>query len=368
MEGYWIVRTYEAGNVGEKTKFFVPGARPTRSQRRLRDAARKQAQNEYSAEKALARLLNANFTEGDLLVGLDYSDDGLARLEAWALRQGLPMETEEERLDTMRAAAEHELQLMIRRVKRELDKLGLPLRYVAVTSDMDGDTGETVRVHHHLVVDRAVRDVFVEKWVGLGGVDWKPLSPQMDYTPLASYLIRQVRRVPDHKKYISSRNLLRVEPKDRIAMSEAEVRVPKGGVLLFREAYHPGLSQYIRYILPENRRRVPAGAQRSGSGGKRTSAQAPNRGAEVPLGCKGAGAVFAVHGNGAERTLRRRHGGASRWTSPPWPGRPIHAPRMLTDPPATAAWTCTGVRPARGRVLRWEWCGAGCPPPPGPGW
>lgn len=51
------------------------------------------------------------------------------------------METEEERLDTMRAAAEHELQLMIRRVKRELDKLGLPLRYVAVTSDMDGDTG-----------------------------------------------------------------------------------------------------------------------------------------------------------------------------------------------------------------------------------
>ena len=176
-----------------------------------------------------------------------------------------------------------------------------------------------------MVVDRAVRDVFVEKWAGLGGVDWKPLSPQMDYTPLASYLIRQVRRVPDHKKYISSRNLLRVEPKDRIAMSEAEVRVPKGGVLLFREAYHPGLSQYIRYILPENRSRVPAGAQRSGSGGKRTSAQAPNRGAEVPLGCKEAGGVLPARGmrhpygskapdgcpistggNGAKRTLRGR--------------------------------------------------------------
>ena len=107
---------------------------------------------------------------------------------------------------------------------------------------------------------------------------------------------------------------------------------------------------------------------RAPHGGERRSAQAHGVGAEVPLGCKGAGAVFAVHGNGAERTLRRRHGGASRWTSPPWPGRPIHAPRMLTDPPATAAWTCTGVRPARGRVLRWEWCGAGCPPPPGPGW
>ena len=259
MDGYWIVRTYEAGSVGEKTKFFIPGARPTRSQRRLRDAARKQAQNEYSAEKALARLLNANFAEGDMLVGLDYSDAGMRRLESWAAAQGLPMDTEEGRMDSLRAAAEHELQLLFRRAKRELEKAGIPLRYVAVTSDMDGDTGESVRVHHHLVADREARDVIAEKWAGMGGVDWRPLSRQIDYTPLAAYLIRQVRRVPDHKKYISSRNLVRVQPKDRIAMSEAEVRVPKGGVLLFREAYHPGLSQYIRYILPEGRRRAPGG-------------------------------------------------------------------------------------------------------------
>ena len=259
MDGYWIVRTYEAGSVGEKTKFFVPGARPTRSQRRLRDAARKQAQNEYSAEKALARTLNANFTEGDQLVGLDYSEAGLARLESWIRSRGIPMDTDEQRLDAMRAAAEHELQLVIRRVKRELDKRGIPLRYAAVTSDMDGDTGETVRVHHHLVTDQAAREVFAEKWVTLGHVDWKPLSPQVDYMPLAAYLIRQVRRVPDKKKFVSSRNLVRPQPKDRIAMSEAEVRVPKGGVLLFREAYHPGLSQYIRYILPEERRKRPPG-------------------------------------------------------------------------------------------------------------
>ena len=326
MKGYWVVRTYEAGAVGEKTKFWVPGERPSKSGRREKQEIKKQEQNEQSAEKSMARLLNANFRQGDLLLGLDYSEEGLERILSWAREQGLNMDgSEEERMDNLRLAAEHELRLVLRRVKRELAKAGIALRYVAVTSDMDGDTGETVRVHHHLVVDQAVRDVFVEKWAGLGGVDWKPLSPQMDYTPLASYLIRQVRRVPDHKKYISSRNLLRVEPKDRIAMSEAEVRVPKGGVLLFREAYHPGLSQYIRYILPENRRRVPAGAQRSGSGGKRTSAQAPNRGAEVPLGCKEAGGVLPARGmrhpygskapdgcpistggNGAKRTLRGR--------------------------------------------------------------
>ena len=57
QEGYWVVRTYEAGAVGEKTKFFVQGSRPTgKIRRKDRDAARKQEQNEYSAQKALARL------------------------------------------------------------------------------------------------------------------------------------------------------------------------------------------------------------------------------------------------------------------------------------------------------------------------
>ena len=131
---------------------------------------------------------------------------------------------------------------------------------------------------------------------------------------------------------------------------------------------HPGAFLFGPCTARFSFGKTDKGSRRAPHGGERRIAQAHGVGAEVPLGCKGVGAVFAVHGNGAERTLRRRHGGASRWTSPPWPGRPIHAPRMLTDPPATAAWTCTGVRPARGRVLRWEWCGAGCPPPPGPGW
>ena len=44
-------------------------------------------------------------------------------------------------MDAMRAAADHELQLVIRRVKRELDKAGVSLRYVAVTSDMTETPG-----------------------------------------------------------------------------------------------------------------------------------------------------------------------------------------------------------------------------------
>ena len=49
--------------------------------------------------------------------------------------------------------------------------------------------------------------------------------------------------------------------------------------------------------------------------------------------------------------------------------RPVSpAQRPLTDPPATAAWTCTAARPGPGTAPRWGWCGAGSPPPPAPGW
>ena len=65
--------------------------------------------------------------------------------------------------------------------------------------------------------------------------------------------------MPDAKKYTSSRNLVRPQPKDRVAYSEAEVRVPKGGTLLFRNEFKPGHPQYIRYVLPEHRRPTPPG-------------------------------------------------------------------------------------------------------------
>lgn len=258
-EGYWVVRTYESGAVGEKTKFWVQGARPSsRSKRKERSEIKKQEQNEYSAQKQMARLLNANFRQGDLLLGLDYSTAGMDRLEAYIAEHPFPIpETGDEEADHMeqlRQAADREMRLCLRRVKRGLAKAGVALKYIAITSDMDGDTGEAVRVHHHLIVNEEARDAFVKKWQELGGVNWSPLSGQLDYTPVAEYFIRQVRRVPDAKKYVSSRNLVRPQPKDRVVLSDAEIRVPKGGKLLFRGEFKPGRPQYIRYVLPENRR------------------------------------------------------------------------------------------------------------------
>ena len=74
----------------------------------------------------------------------------------------------------------------------------------------------------------------------------------------------------------------------------------------------PGAAHFLFDVSMRGPRRAPRG-------GERRSAQAHEVGAEVPLGCKGAGAVFAAGGNGAERTLRRRQWGAHpAWTMPPW--------------------------------------------------
>lgn len=249
-EGYFVTRTYRAGKVCEKIKYWVPGQRPSRVGRSAKAEMKKQEQNETQTIRAAARLLNENFFAGDILLGLDYSDKGLERLSGKV--EGFELLSEEERMEKVYESAEHEMKLFLRRVKRECDGLGIELRYaVAVTSDMDGKTGEYVRVHHHIVINREALDAALKKWT-LGGVNYSPLSAQLDYTPIAEYLIKQTRKIKDAKRFVSSRNLRRPEPKDRIVPSSAELRVPKGGVLLHRNEFKPGRPQYIRYLVCEN--------------------------------------------------------------------------------------------------------------------
>lgn len=267
-DGYWVVRTYESGIIGEKTKFWIQGARPKgKGRKKEKSDIRKQEQNEYSAVKALARLMHANYQQGDLLLGLDYSDKGLRKLEIYAKKINPDFDSlsEDERRNAIWESAKHEASLCLRRVNREFAKLGLEsIKSITVTSDMDGDTGELVRIHHHLVVPAGCEEVFKSKWSKLGSVAWSPISKQADYTPIAEYLLRQVRRIPDANKYATSRNLVRPQPKDRVVVTDAELRVPKGGKLLHRQEYKTRYGrdgeiysqpQYIRYIIPENRRK-----------------------------------------------------------------------------------------------------------------
>ena len=142
------------------------------------------------------------------------------------------------------------MRLWIRRTQRACAAAGVPFRYIAVTSDMDEKTGKSVRVHHHVIVNAEAAEIARKKWKG-GEVHEERLFDEVDRTRLAGYLLNQVRRLPDEKKYIPSRNLITPQPKDRIARSGAELKVPQGGQLLYRGPYMPGMPQYIRYVVPE---------------------------------------------------------------------------------------------------------------------
>ncbi|BAK99722.1 hypothetical protein OBV_25240 [Oscillibacter valericigenes Sjm18-20] len=245
-DGYWALRKYTAGPVGESIKYWIPGEKPSRSERRIKSDIRKQKANEANCERTFARLTHENFRNGiDQLVGLDYSQEGYEKMLASRVKNldGLS------EIDRIMALAQHQAELFLRRVGRECKKRGIPFRYLMVTSDMDGKTGEAVRVHHHMIVNAEALDICKEKWT-MGGVDYEALWKRDDQTDLAEYLMKQVRRLPDAKKYTPSRNLIRPRPKDRIAINGSELRLPKGAALLYRSPYKPGMAQYIRYVLP----------------------------------------------------------------------------------------------------------------------
>lgn len=228
--GYYVTRTYESGGIGEKIRFWVPGERPSRSERRLSSELRKQRWNDGNAVRKLARTMQANFRPGkDLLIGLSYAD------------RYLPADL---------AGAKKRARCWLERVRRACKAAGVELRYIVVTSDLDGQTGEVVRLHHHVVLNAEAAEITLGKWTE-GETHCERLTRERDKTRLAKYLLEQVRREePEEKKYIPSRTLTRVLPKDRIT-SGAEVRVPKGCMLLERSEWVPGRPQYIRYLLAE---------------------------------------------------------------------------------------------------------------------
>lgn len=247
-EGYWVIRTYKAGSVGEKTKFWVDARRAPRNAKRLKTDVKKALANEHSTVKTVARLINANFGKGDYLIGLDYSKAGYRKLIKSI--EGYKKMSEAQRMEAIRTAAEHEMRLCFRRVQYALGKEEKELTYLGVTSDMDGKTGEAVRIHHHVVVNRDSLAAFLDKWT-LGGVEYETLTAQRDYMAVAVYLMEQVRRVPDAKKYSPSRNLARPQPVDRIAKDGRMMTPPKGAVVIEFDKYRIGKPQYMRYILPE---------------------------------------------------------------------------------------------------------------------
>ncbi len=264
-KGYWVIRTYQSGAIGEKTKYWVSGEKPSRSKRVVSAEVNRLEKNETLAVRSAARVLNANFSQGDILLGLDYSEEGLLKVHnaeckvqndnpstaeavPLPLGKGGDVYADEYERYEVYLRAEHQMKLCLRRVKRECEKLGIELKYFAATSDMSSKTGEPVRVHHHLVINREALEIFEKKW-GLGGVHHSVLDSNPDRTAIAEYILKQVRKIKDARSYVTSRNLVRPVPKDRIAVNDSELRVPAKAVILHRGEFKPGRPQYVRYLV-----------------------------------------------------------------------------------------------------------------------
>lgn len=267
-----------ANGVVERTRFPVgDNARPRSSRKKGNTSCRKQEANFNSSLRKLARILNCNYThENGLLITLDYDPAGLEALcrkaklteeqTLWAMgarvgeigewkaekKKQETVQAEEEKsefsaaCELLRAEAEKRMNLWLRRIKRKAGNL----KYIAVTSDIDGDTGEAVRIHHHLVIaaEGLSWDLLQQQW-RLGSVDIRRLRGQKDYTPVAVYLLRQVRRQPDAKKYAVSRGMLLPVITEREVLGNPEIRVPAGASVLERAEYNEEtVVQYVRYV------------------------------------------------------------------------------------------------------------------------
>ena len=284
-EGMKIMeRIYRARNgVVERTRFYVGETAQPRTGKRNASTPRKQEANKNRAIHILGRILNNNFSQGDLAIELTFDGSSFRSLRSAAygkLARGAK-EKKEIKRDALWDAAKKEGESFIRRLR----KAGASeLRYVMVPSDMDGTTGEEVRVHLHLVIsgdcfvleNKELRlketpphpssglretpdDTFpsrgrllsLEEIWGKGIVLYEFLRGG-SYNKLAAYLLRQTRELANRKKYTCSRNLEQIEPEEYITnQTPAEdFPTPKG---YRREEWQGGDSdrrsmQYARYV------------------------------------------------------------------------------------------------------------------------
>lgn len=236
-QGKWMKRKYVSGEVVEISKFWVPAQTKRRTPKKAGSSPRKRDENERSAVKQLTRLINCNFSHGDLWLTLSYSVEAFEALAAG-----------EENIEALKKKADEELVRFLRRMRTECKKLGIKFKYIALTSDMDGKSGELVRPHHHIIMPRICYELCCKHWK-LGSVDYQLLRNQKDFTSLAVYLCRQIRRNENENRWKSSRNLSRPVITEEETHEKGILRAPAGALLLDSGHYDDESgNHYIRYI------------------------------------------------------------------------------------------------------------------------
>lgn len=230
-----------SGRVEEKRDVMmnVSGRKERRRTRRKGSSTVSQLKrNEDEAEKRLARVINCNFGAGDLWLILKYSD---------------------ERLPESREAAELVAKNFLRRARREYRKeTGRALRYIVVTSDTNPKTGEKVRLHHHLVMDRLAWEVICKHWP-MEEMSYIIMDGRGDYTGIARYMLQNADKQSGKRAWNPSQGLKQpIFTMPEPVKTSGSFRVPKGAEIRENRSTQDkesGFSAaYIRYVLPREKK------------------------------------------------------------------------------------------------------------------
>lgn len=252
-KGKWMIQEIISGNVHEMSKYWAPEQTKKRGKKNAVTTPRKRDENNRAASRTLARLINCNFTHGDLWLSAGYSEAGFKALCA---KYGITDLTD---IDRIKAASDHELDLFLRRMGHEAKKNGTEFFCIAMSSDLNGKTGEIVRPHHHIIMPRTSYELCIKHW-HFGDVDYQLLRNQDDYTALAVYLCRQVRRQAFEHRWKTKGKLKKpVFLPEKETHKKEELRAPRGALTLDIGHYdRDSGNHYIRFI-PQKKEEMRGG-------------------------------------------------------------------------------------------------------------
>lgn len=227
----YIKEVCVAGKTIEVSKYYTArwGAKgEKRKAREERSSEAQKAINQRKAEKELRRILNTNFSDGDLLVRLDFT------------RERAPTGSVE--MQEMIAAA-------VRKMRIKMRKAGQELKYVYVK-----EIGPRGGRHIHMVMSKTDTDILRACWPH-GGIHIDPLTSNGQYAKIAAYFVKYAARTEQTegkligKRWYGSRNLEKPKVKKQVISSgkfRKEAKEKKG-YYLDKESIRSGISEQTGY-------------------------------------------------------------------------------------------------------------------------
>lgn len=227
-----------AGDVYEEKIYFSPRERGISCERAAKENLSTEDMAEYNcleAKRRCARMVNANFKEGDLFLTLTFR----------------------ERVDIKTAL--RLFRNFINRLKRLRKRKGYSeLKYLYVVES------KRKREHVHLLINKMdlTMKELSEVW-GLGRVMVSILEPGGDYTGLAYYITKENYKEYG-KRWSGSRNLEKPKVKVTLVSEEKKtkrLRVPKNYKVIEEVQYYSEITGHTRYV-----RAVKIGGEDYGNG------------------------------------------------------------------------------------------------------